>query len=123
VKWDRGVRAFVLATCVVSACAVAFASGCGGTGADTGKSGLTSEEQTALDSATGSYLSQVDSERKNAAGTAYGACQQAASDYAIVHRQLFAREFARRAGFANGKGKRRVDLRSVCLVGLSLASR
>jgi hypothetical protein len=83
--------------------------------------GLTSDEQAGVDSASGYYLGQVDRAGKNAAGTAYGACQQAASDYTIVHRQLFARAFANRVRASNGTGKHRADLRSICLVAVSLA--
>jgi hypothetical protein len=104
---------------VIVALGLATACGGGGTGGRGG--GLTSDEQAGVDSASGYYLGQVDRAGKNAAGTAYGACQQAASDYTIVHRQLFARAFANRVRASNGTGKHRADLRSICLVAVSLA--
>src|SRR5437763_17165044 len=107
-------RSSLAAVCVMSALALGFGSGCGG-GAGSTSGGLTSEEQVALDSASGYYLSQIDKKGKNAAGTAYGACQQAASDYPIVHRLLFARAFAKREQFRNGNGTHKTDLRSTCL--------
>jgi hypothetical protein len=115
--WSRHVGAATWAALAL----IGVASGCGG-GANNGSGGLTSDEHAALDLATGSYLSQVDRGGKKAASTAYAACREAAGDYQIVHRLLFARAFAKSVQFSNGKRKRKADLRSMCLVGLAFAS-
>jgi hypothetical protein len=115
----RKRRLLTATASVVLVLGLCFTAACGSEGSR-GGGGLTNDERTALDSAAGSYLSQIDKAGKNATGTAYGACSQAASDYPIAHRGLFARAFAKRVQFANGKGKRKADLRSVCLAGLAL---